>query len=87
MPSFDDLLNQAEQQTNEELATKLSSLTALKDEELKSLMEEDGVEKQNIIKLMSILSDASKDNTEKAKAIDNIAGASKVVIALLKKVL
>lgn len=87
MPSFDDLLNQADQQTNDELASKLSSLTALKDEELKSLMEEDGVEKQNIIKLMSILSDASKDNTEKAKAIENIAGASKVVIALLKKVL
>lgn len=87
MPSFDDLLDQADQQTNDELASKLSSLTALKDEELKSLMEEDGVEKQNIIKLMSILSDASKDNTEKAKAIDNIAGASKVVIALLKKVL
>lgn len=89
MPQKDwkKLWNEAKKETNEQLAGKISSITSMKDEEILRVLEESSAEKEELIKLMEVVDDATKDNQEKANALQNINNATSMLISLSKKVL
>jgi hypothetical protein len=83
---FDDILDKAEEMTNAELDTKISSLVRLTDDELRKLFPTK-VDKEQLAKLMSVVKGATSENNKKKQIIKNISSYAGIVVKLLKKAL
>ena len=77
-----EIRKKAKDKTDIEFASEASSLTRFTDEEIKAIAPsiED---REKLAQLMEIVSDATKSNQEKAKAIKNIAGLAEIAIQIV----
>lgn len=81
---FDRLLDEAEAETDAELASRISSLTRMTDAEIKELFPEKA-DKKKLVELMSIVKSSADMNEKKSKLIGNIGKFADTVITVLKK--
>lgn len=84
--TWKSILANAKNQTDDTFARRVSSLTTLTDAEIKDITP-NPIEKQNLAKLMGIVSDANLSNIAKAQQIQSIAGLVEIAVPLLKKLL
>lgn len=78
------ILDGAKQTTDDDFANKVSSLTALTDEEIKELTPKSG-DPQKLATLLGVVADATKTNQQKADAIRNIAGLAEIAVDVIGK--
>lgn len=84
--SWESVLANAKKQTDDTFASRVSSLTSLKDEEIKAIAPE-AADKEKLAKLMSIVADSASDNNAKAAQIKSISGLVEMAVPLLKTLL
>jgi hypothetical protein len=80
---FDDILNDAQNMTNEQFAIKISELLNKPINLIQSEFPTQ-TDKQYLIKLLNVVKTASSDNNAKNEIITNITAYAKVVIGLVK---
>ena len=86
MPNkFDKLAEEAARETDEKFADKFSSLTRLNDEELEKIIEETGISKKNLDKVLKEVKNATASNEAKAKAIQNVDKGVAVLVSIAKR--
>ncbi|MBI5749604.1 MAG: hypothetical protein HZA00_10815 [Nitrospinae bacterium] len=83
---WEEILREAGQETDDEFASKISSLTRLTDDEIKAITPNPG-DKEKLAELMKIVSDATRNNIQKADAIRNTKGLAEIAVALLGKLI
>ena len=71
--------------SKDEYATEASNIIRLTKEEITSMIEEAGVEKEKLSELISTVDDASKSNNQKAEAIKVGTGLIEVIVPLIKR--
>lgn len=81
---FDSLLDKAEAETDAKLASRISSLTRMKDAEIKELFPKKA-DKKELIELMSIVKGSANINERKGKLIKNIGKLAGTVISVLDR--
>jgi len=81
-----DLINEAAAQTDNELQSSISSLTRLNDAEIQEIMAE-GISKQDLVKIIKEIKDATKSNRQKATTFNNINGGVEALIGIASKIL
>jgi hypothetical protein len=85
-PTWESVLKDAQKQTDDVFASRVSSLTRLTDTEIKEITPT-APDKEKLAKLMSIVADATLNNNAKAQQIKAITGLLEVAVPLLKKLL
>lgn len=83
MGRFKASLQGSAKKTNAELASEISSLTRLKDEEINAIAPHPP-EKEKLLKLLEIVDNASNENEITASLQDNLSQLSGTVIRLLR---
>lgn len=84
--SFDDILDEAEKMTNDQLKDKIAGLTKLTPEDLQKLAPT--VEDKNaLLKLMQIVRSTADDNDKKAQILTNIESFANIVLNIAGKML
>lgn len=84
--TWDEIRRKAKKQTEDTFASRISSLTRLTDEEIKDIAPEPP-DREKLAQLLSIVTDDTKDNNQKAAAVKNIDGLIEIVVPLLTKLL
>lgn len=83
---FDDVLDEAEKKTNEQLKDKITSLTKLTVEDLQKIAPT--VEDKNkLLGLMQIVRSTANDNDKKAQILANIEMYAGIILNIAGKVL
>lgn len=83
--TWEEILKDAQTQTDSQLASDISSLSRLSDDEINEIAPQ-AIDKAKLTALMQTIADATKSNKEKAEAIKNIQGFAEMAVAVLKKV-
>jgi hypothetical protein len=83
--SFEDILNEAEDLTQTELKSRISSLTRLSDADIQSICPEKE-DKVALAGLMKIVDGAASDNAKKKQLADNMEQFGVIVLRILLKV-
>lgn len=83
--SFEDILNEAEDLTQTELKSRISSLTRLSDADIQSICPEKE-DKVALASLMKIVDGAASDNEKKKQLADNLKQFGVIVLRILAKV-
>lgn len=85
MPNkWDDIANDAANATDAIFADKITSLTRLNSDDIQKLLDT-GISKQDLAKVLSVVKDATKNNQDKAKAIQNISKGLDALVAIAGK--
>lgn len=84
MSSIDNEINNAADKTDEKLASKISSITRLTDEEIQKLFPEPADVKK-LAELMKIVNGAQKRNTKINQIVKNSEKFAGIVLTLLNK--
>lgn len=85
MPAdFQAILDQAERMTEEQMDSRISSLTRLTDSELSSLCPTKA-DKKKLAELMAIVKEATDENVKRQKIIDNISNFASIIIKIAGK--
>lgn len=84
---WNDIANQAGQQTDQQLSSQISSLTSLNNTEIENLINDTGISQENLVELLQVVNNATASNNEKAAAIENINKGVNVLVEIAKKVL
>ena len=71
--------------TKEELASEVSSLTSLNDQELIDLIDKTTLSQQELAQILAVVHDATLSNEKKAEAISNIRGGIAAVLSIAEK--
>lgn len=88
MPNkFEKLANEAAVMTDAQFKDKFTSLTSLNDAETKRLIEDTGISKQDLAKVLEEVKAATGSNEAKANAIKNINNGVSVLVGIAKKLL
>ena len=83
---FDDILDEAEKKTNEQLKDKIAALTKLTAEDLQKIAPT-VADKNALLKLMEIVRSAANDNDKKAQILANIEMYAGIILKIAGKVL
>lgn len=86
MSDFDDVLDEAEKQTNEQLKDKIATLTKLTDADLQKIAPTIA-DKNALLKLMEVVRSTANDNDKKAKILANIEMYAGILLNIAGKVL
>ena len=86
MSDFDDVLDEAEQKTNDQLKDKIAALTKLTPEDLQKIAPT-VADKNGLLKLMDIVRSAANENDKKAAILANIEAFAGVVLNIAGKML
>ena len=81
---FDEIIDEEAEKTDEELASKISSLTKMTDEEVKELFPNQADAKK-LVELMKIVKSSEDQNTKINKISSNAKEFSGVILTLLGK--
>ncbi|WP_047449638.1 hypothetical protein [Alistipes sp. ZOR0009] len=87
MTDWDDIANQAAKATDEQLANQIASLSQLNDTEIQKIVQQTGISKKDMQKILKVVNDASLSNEEKANSIKNIGNGINILAAIAKKLL
>lgn len=83
-PAWKAILDGAKKDTDATFAAKASSLTRLTDSEIMALVPNQQ-DRETLAAVMGVVADTTKDNAEKAAAINNINGALQIIVPLIMK--
>ncbi len=83
--NWTEIAARAAEQTDEELASEISSLTTMKDSEIEELFPTPS-DKERLANLMLIVKSADDRNKKISKIVRNIKGFADVVITLAERV-
>lgn len=86
MSDFDDVLDEAEQKTNDQLKDKIAALTKLTPEDLQKIAPT-VADKNALLKLMDIVRSAAEENDKKAAILANIEAFAGIVLNIAGKML
>lgn len=86
MSDFDDILDEAEKQTNEQLKDKIAALTKLTPEDLQKIAPT-VADKNALLKLMDIVRSAATDNDKKTAILANIESFANIILNIAGKML
>lgn len=86
MSDFDDVLDEAEKQTNDQLKDKIAALTKLTPEDLQKIAPT-VADKNALLKLMDIVRSAAEENDKKAAILANIEAFAGIVLNIAGKML
>ncbi len=81
---LDAIMDEAAQKTDDKLAGQISSLTRMKDEEIKKLFPA-AADAKKLVELMQIVKSAEKRNKKISQLVDNSEKFAGVVLTLLDK--
>lgn len=82
--AIDEDIERAAVDTDVKLASRISSLTRMKDAEIEELFPEPS-DKKRMVKLMKIVEEASADNRKTVRLIDNIDDLAGTAVKLLTR--
>ena len=83
---FNDILDEAEKKTNEQLKDKITALTKLTAEDLQKIAPTVD-DKNKLLSLMQIVRSAADDNDKKAQILANIEMYAGIILNIAGKVL
>jgi hypothetical protein len=81
---FDDIAARAAKKTDDELASKISSLSKMNDDEVKKLFPE-SADIAKLVKLMNIVKSAESRNTKINNIKNNLEEVGGVILTILDK--
>jgi hypothetical protein len=81
------IAKEAGKQTDEQFRSEISSHTHLNDDEIENLITETGISKEDMVKVLEVIKDATQSNTAKANAINNIDKGIVLLVGLAGKLL
>ena len=88
MPNkFDKFAEKAAQLADEHFKNQFSGLTRLNDDEVEKIINDTGISKEDLAKLLQEVKSAASTNEAKADSIKNINGGVSALIAIAKKLL
>jgi DNA-binding transcriptional regulator YiaG len=85
--SIDDIIAKAKTDTDNKFKNKMASLTKLTNSEIDDLLQNTGIKKENFAAVVKEVTDATKSNEDKAKAIANISKGVSVLVGIAQKLL
>ena len=85
--NWDEIADQAGQSTDEHFTNQISSLTRFNDDEIESLINDTGISKKDLAKVLKEVKDATKSNIAKASAIKNISKGVDVLVDIAAKLI
>lgn len=86
MSDFDDILDEAEAQTNKQLADKIAALTKLAPQDIETLAPS-ATDKLKLTQLIEIVRSAADANDKKAQILANIESYAGIILNIAGKVL
>lgn len=84
--NWNELAEQAAQQTDTQFATQIASLTSMSTNEITSFIEESAISNANAIKVLQEVNNATSSNNQKAEAITNIQNGVGFLISIATKI-
>lgn len=84
--TWNDILSNAKKQTDQDFASRVSSLTSLTDAEIKAIAPTPA-DREKLAQLLAVLNDASSSNAAKAAQIKSVSGLVDIAVPLLKTLL
>lgn len=88
MPNkWEDLAAGAAEKTDKQFKSEVSSLTRFNDAEIKALIDDSGISKVDLAKVLKEVKDAAKENHIKAEAIAGISKGVDVLVSIAKKLI
>jgi len=86
MPNkFTELAEKVAQQTDAEFTNEFSSLTRLTNDDIKDLINKTGIDQKSLVTVMKVINDATMENEQKARSIQNINKGVDVLIGIAKR--
>lgn len=85
--NWDEIAKEAGRSTDEQFKSQISDLTRLNNEEIESLINETGISNQDLANVLKEIKDATKSNTAKANAINNISKGVNLLVSLAGKLI
>lgn len=83
MGRFDEIAEKSAKKTDAQLATEISSLTRLTDDEINKLFPQQ-VDKEKLLKLLEIVKESTDENEQIRKLMGNISDLAGTAVKLLK---
>ena len=88
MPTdWNKIAKEAADATDEHFAGEIAKLTRLNDEEIRALIEDSGISKENLVVVLKEVRDATKSNQQKAAAIKNVNKGIDLLVSIAGKLL
>ncbi len=85
--SIDDIIAKAKTDTDNKFKTKMASLTKLTNNEIDELMVTTGIKKENFAAVIKEITDATKSNEDKVKAIGTISKGVSLLVNIAQKLI
>jgi copper homeostasis protein CutC len=85
--TIDQIIAKAKTDTDNKFKNKMASLTKLTNSEIDKLMETSGIKKENFAAVIKEITDATKSNDDKVKAIGNISKGLSLLVGIVQKVI
>ncbi|MFQ5544082.1 MAG: hypothetical protein ACE5FY_06995 [Nitrospiria bacterium] len=82
--TLDKEIEESALETDQHLISKISSLTRMKDDEIKLLFPKNE-DQEKLIKLMQIVEKASKDNEKTVELVNNVNDLAGTIVKLLNR--
>ncbi len=83
---WDNLANQAANQTDAEFQTTIASLTRISIKEIDEFITESQITNENATKVLKEINDAAASNTAKADAIANIDNGVNFLVSIARRI-
>lgn len=84
--NWNQLANNAANQTDSQLTSQMASLTNLKLTEIESFISESNITNENALKVLQIVASATMENNQKASDIETIENGVAFLVKLAGKV-
>lgn len=84
MPDFDDILDEAQNMTDKQLADKLGEIAKSLDYSDIMRLFPSEQDRRDLYKLITIIKKSTSDNMARKELMDNIASYAKIVVSLVK---
>ena len=85
--TIDEIIAKAKTDTDNKFKTKMASLTKLTNSQIDDLMISSGIKKENFAAVIKEITDATKSNEDKVKAIGIISKGVSLLVGIAQKVI
>jgi hypothetical protein len=85
--TIDEIIAKAKTDTDNKFKTKMASLTKLTNPEIDGLLNSTGIKKEDFAAVIKEITDATKSNNDKVKAIGSISKGVSLLVGIAQKVL
>jgi hypothetical protein len=85
--TIDEIIAKAKTDTDTKFKTKMASLTKLTNPEIDGLLNSTGIKKEDFAAVIKEITDATKSNNDKVKAIGSISKGISLLVGIAQKVL